>query len=612
MRIHRAVLGLATLMACWATARADTQQPGVVSHILVLSDKSEDVSGPEAWKKTYIKDGMTDQEKLIAIWKTVVKYRHQDVPPQEGLDEGCVHDPFKTIHVYGYGMCCCAASDVEGLARYLGFDARGWGIHLHSVPEVFYNASWHTVDGSLMNYFIKPDGSIAGVEDIHKAIKQWYAADPAHKSIAGKDVALKNFSKNEGWKNGPALLAGCKFYDKDGINPAGWHGWWSNMQEYNYKEKSKAEGFVYEYGPSMGYELNVQLRAGEKLTRNWFDKGLHINAESPNPGLVKLLKGNRKSLGLQRELGDLAPGRIGNGTLEYDVPLADGQFRPGALAADNLACTAEDKASPALHVKDPAQPGVLIVRMPCSYVYLAGRITARTSIGPGGGVVVSLSDNQGLDWKEIGRFQSAGDQALDLKKYIFNRYDYRLRFELKGAGTGVDALKIVNDFQHSQAPLPTLLDGENKITFRAGEAQGTITYEPAMHEPKKEVNVLTVAAFHPVLKGLQEKNFLPLEGSGGKGEATLKIATPGELLRVRLSMHYRCRDPNGKDAWDVDVSFDGGGVWQKLAHVDKGRPDGTKYVVFDQVPGGKKEALLRFSATQKNTTAIFGLRIDAD
>ena len=130
--------------------------------------------------------------------------------------------------------------------------------------------------------------------------------------------------------------------------------------------------------------------------------------------------------------------------------------------------------------------------------------------------MVSLSDNQGLDWKEIGNFQSAGDQAVDLKKYVFNRYDYRLRFELRGAGTGLDALKIVNDFQHSQAPLPTLLEGENKIAFRAGAAEGTITYEPAMHEPKKEENILPIAAFHPQLKNLQEKNFLPVEGPAEK------------------------------------------------------------------------------------------------
>src|SRR5215218_259509 len=81
---------------------------GVVSHINVVSDKSEDISTLEAWKKTYIKEGMTDQEKAIAIFNTVVKYRHQANPPKEYLTSaeagGHVHDPLKTFHVYGYGQ----------------------------------------------------------------------------------------------------------------------------------------------------------------------------------------------------------------------------------------------------------------------------------------------------------------------------------------------------------------------------------------------------------------------------------------------------------------------------------------------------------------------------
>ena len=114
----------------WLSAPAfadDANRVGVVSHVKVLSDKVEDVSSPEAWKKTYIKPGMSDQEKALAIWKTVVKYRHQTAPPNECLQDN-VHDVFKTIHVYGYGMCCCASSHVETLARYLGMPARGWAI----------------------------------------------------------------------------------------------------------------------------------------------------------------------------------------------------------------------------------------------------------------------------------------------------------------------------------------------------------------------------------------------------------------------------------------------------------------------------------------------------
>jgi len=54
--------------------------------------------------------------------------------------------------------------------------------------------------------------------------------------------------------------------------------------------------------------------------------------------------------------GDLNQGRIGNGLLEYVVPLASGAFKNGALTADNLASTADDKAKPAVHVRPVPAP----------------------------------------------------------------------------------------------------------------------------------------------------------------------------------------------------------------------------------------------------------------
>src|ERR1035437_4624594 len=68
-----------------ATARA--AEVGIVSHVKILSDKNpDDRSSPERWKKTTIKEGMSDQDKAIAIWRTVTKYRHQANPPSEGLE----------------------------------------------------------------------------------------------------------------------------------------------------------------------------------------------------------------------------------------------------------------------------------------------------------------------------------------------------------------------------------------------------------------------------------------------------------------------------------------------------------------------------------------------
>src|SRR5688500_18930975 len=91
-----------------AGAAAAAAEPAVVSHVKILSEHVEDVSSVEAWRKTFIKPGMTDRQKALAVWETVVKFRHQDQPPNEHLqDQVNVHDAIKTFNVYGYGMCCC-------------------------------------------------------------------------------------------------------------------------------------------------------------------------------------------------------------------------------------------------------------------------------------------------------------------------------------------------------------------------------------------------------------------------------------------------------------------------------------------------------------------------
>ena len=538
--------------ALWLAApasAADAGPVGVVSHVKVLSNHVEDVSSPEAWAQSYIKPGMSDQEKLLAIWRTVVKYRHQTAPPNEWIQDN-VHDVFKTIHVYGYGMCCCASSHVESLARYLGMPARGWAIHLHSVPEVYYGDSWHLVDGSLMNYFLNPDGRIASVTDIQTAVKDWHAANPGYRMNDGK---LRQFAADEGWKKGPRLLAttGDQFWDRNGINRALWHGWPSTMQEYD------CDGHLFDYGGSMGYELNVQLRVGERLTRNWFNKGLHVNMfDGDDPGILK----DTASLAMCRELGDVAPGRIGNGTHEYDVPLADGGFRLGALTAENLATSAESGRGPALQVQDPSAPGVLVIGMPSSYVYLSGEVRLRAAIGAGGSIAVSFSDNHGLDWIDVARITQSGEHTLDLKKQCFRRYDYRLKLELAGPGTGLDALRLTHDIQHSQAPLPALLEGDNTITFTAGPHEGTVTYEGATSvDFRDKGRNLFYKAFHPELTGDMRTDGMRVES---KGSAIFPITTPGDMSRIRCNAFWRARDK--QDGYDVEVSYDGGQTFRPV------------------------------------------------
>jgi hypothetical protein len=578
---------------------------GVVSHVKVLSDKVRDVSSMEAWKNSFIRPEMTDEQKALAVWRSAVMFRQQDSPPIEFRHEGCVHDPIKTFNVYGYGMCCCASSNIAALARYAGLEARGWGIIGHSVPEVYYDKEWHFFDASLVNYFPKPDGKIASLEEIVAAVKGWLEKHP---DLRGNDAKLRQFHQAEGWlgwKKGPELLTRCPFYDWTGWWPAKTHGWYATMQEFSGAQNTP---FPYEYGYSQGYEVNIQLRPGERLTRNWFNKGLHVNGvlnDGGAPGCLKEKVGEG-SLKYALEYGDLNQGRIGSGLLEYDVPLADGAFRTGALKAENLACKTEDGAGPAVHVKDPAQPGVLEIAMPSSYVYLGGELQLDAVVAPAGRVKVVFSDNNGIDWKEVATMEQPGSQKIDLTKHVLRRYDYRLRFVLTGKGTGLDRLRLANVIQCAQRALPTLTKGENTITFSAGPTEGTITIEGMSRQDNQGKNV-TLMDFQPTLKNIDPLYF---RVNGSPAEVTLPIATPGDMTRVRLGGHFRARDK--ADQWEAQVSFDGGKTFKavdKYAGPTQGK---CQYTTVSDVPAGTRAALVRWSGQQRNTTCLFLVRIDAD
>ncbi len=419
--------------------RADV---GVVTHISVVSDKVTDVSNIDAWARATLKPGMSDREKALAIWRSVASFQHQDAPPNEFLqhDGGVLHDPFKIFNVYGYSFCSVASADMTALGRHAGLQVRGRIINAHSVPEVFYDDAWHLMDASLICYFPKADGTLASVDEIIAGVKQWYDANPDYR---GNDAKLRAFMRNGGWRKGPEVLSRCPQYDDNGWLPAATHGWYSTMMEYD----GSASG-LYEYGYSKGYQVNLQLRRGERLIRRWSNKGLHVNMRDGSaPGCLSTTVG-QEALRYTPAFGDLAPGRVGNGEHVYDAPLHDVDV--AALEAVNL----QHGGTPALRVKAPAQPGVLTFRMPSSYVYLSGEARLETHIPAGGSIEVAFSDNHGLDWKTITTLKQSGEQKLNLTDHVFRRYDYRLRFTLSGADTGLNTLSFHHDIQPRSAPCP--------------------------------------------------------------------------------------------------------------------------------------------------------------
>ena len=106
-----------------------------LNNLKVLSDKVDDVTTVENILRSFVRPGMTDQERARAIWTAAVKYRHQAVAPDECLAADWeAHDPVKILNVYGYCMCCCSSALVAALNRADGREARGRILDGHSVP----------------------------------------------------------------------------------------------------------------------------------------------------------------------------------------------------------------------------------------------------------------------------------------------------------------------------------------------------------------------------------------------------------------------------------------------------------------------------------------------
>ena len=112
---------------------------------------------------------------------------------------------------------------------------------------------------------------------------------------------------------------------------------------------------------------------------------------------------------------------------------------------------------------------VLEIRMPSSYVYLGGQIALDATVGEGGAIQILFSDTNGLHWKDVASLAASGPRTIDLQKFVLRRYDYRLRFVLKGRGTGLERLNLSNQLQCSQRALPALTQGDNTCLATTSE-----------------------------------------------------------------------------------------------------------------------------------------------
>ena len=581
-----AATAIVVVMAIMAARAVGTSilrpSPGRIHGVLVTSDKVEDLSSLEAIV-AHAENAPSERDKAEELFRLAVKFRHQAEPANEFVEGDHVHDPVKIFNVYGYCACCCATAAMMALGREAGFETRGRNLKDHTVPELFYDHTWHMFDASLINYFVTDRGHVAGVDDL--LTKRGTDIDRAH----------------------------CDFLGADDYLPARTHDLDDLEDLYSVARSTEHEQLY-----SVGHRMGQSLRAGEILRRSWANREHYLDEDAPGRWPPTLSgRGRAGSLAyLERFDPDYTMGLIGNGVLRYKPDLASGAWRDGLLSERNVAGIGEDARSPALHLRRSGD-GELVIPMSSSYVFLSGALGGRFVKGGSEDTIgADISLNDGLDWIPIWEAQDTGAQEvnIDLTAHVRRRYRYLLRIRISGkaASSGVESLVLHHSIQHAQRALPRLGPGDNLITVTSPDpALATITREGSFGP---RAGGLSHADFHPGVSGLKElPEFRALFLSGGeRGTLTFPVETPGDVAAVRFGGSFRSLDPIGSIR--LLVSDDEGESWKEAKTIPGPFVGYSRYVRFTDVAPGTRRVLVRYELNGREQlgVGIFVFRVDVD
>jgi len=417
-----------------------------VGDIKIVNDRAPDCSSLKSIVESVTRGCRTDDQRAIAIYNFCrYDHYHHAYPNEPGGISA-----LKLINVYGWGLCGGQHTVQAALWEAAGYPwrYRGWSSPGHTTVEVFYGGRWHYLDTFLKFYAWMPDPqgaggrTIASQEDIKTnplLVTDGFQMDQARKVCYHRDNRFDYVGEKVNWTAPafmvcgdtlPGVISGVNSSRNAG-SPRGWGG--IRFDDEN-------------------YSTAVNLAAGYALTLDWnkIDDAYYFRGRDRGAYHTCGDKDYRNCPAIGPVLEpyhELNPARSwSNGTLVFQPDLGDEAVLSSLAQAENVVCR-----DGALHPKDAAQPGVIVVEMASPYVVAkaSGKLES-----PGAKVEVSRDQKS---W-------TAADPAdlTDLTKAVAGAYSYFARVTFRRP---ITALKLTSIVQHNQEALPYLAPGQNKITI---------------------------------------------------------------------------------------------------------------------------------------------------
>ncbi len=504
-------------------------------------------------------DQRDEQAKAIALFNWMLQHQFHLASPQEPTLPGItpdtennhydtlVEDAERARFSYGYGLCGTVHTWNEPYWAALNMRARRRAFPGHTNSEIEYGGSWHTFDTDMAGLVMRPDGVVAGYEDIIK--------DPSMVQVRPGAPVCYPFA----W---PGDFEGMK---------KGWQEVSKNPSKYY---KMYQSGFAAHPGI-------VSLRRGETFTRIFDrdhfggpDKRRYWHNQQNGPARNWTFVNKDQVTQAKPNPNALGNASYANALFEYEPDLKTRAYEEGvAHRSDNLKWTpghlqsGDGKAasitfahfSPYVICGDPVDNVDPMTKPATDGLVISGQSK--------GTVSVQLSTDQGQSWQEPLSLKE--DFKVDLTDAIKGRYGWHLRFNLE-AGADLSALRFVTTSQMAQPMYPRLKAGGSQVTYRTAQRSafeatpnfGLIESELQSRGVSMSDNVRYTPRSPKNRNAFTTKNNKP-------GDVIFRIEAPEDLIEIRAAARFGVRIPTPDNAdFHLEVSFDQGKTWKTFAKTD--------------------------------------------
>jgi len=420
----------------------------------ISTDRAPDFRTIDRLIQSVVKDGMTNEQKVLAIFHVVRRnFCHWKT------SRHLAYDFHRVQHSLGSGACLTMTTPLHVIYERMGFKSQSWVHNGHHMMEVEYDGSRHCLDPHMSFYCYdrsKPR-KIASIEQLRA------------------DKTLAYDAKKEGRAGQGYLLCGDspKYFAPGGRWKLERDGRWPKMkieEPFGKIALRRGETYVRTWSPGP-YYVKIRDRQGKIMTDKYGCGTVHTcgaRADSRDTANWSLYEPHLAKVGVGRMARASLYRLWAVGRLVYQMPGTKDGYKDAVVSEKNISQTWSG-----LMQTDKAQPGELIFSVACPYVLTAGEVKL---FSPKGNVAASVSVDAGKTWKPValavkeegvdeGRFVDEVNGALE---------GYRLKVVLT-KGAVLKGLDLVSHFQVNRFSLPHLVPGKNVVKVEAAKYGSPLT-----------------------------------------------------------------------------------------------------------------------------------------